>query len=310
MSGASFDRLLRWYPAAWTARYGDEFVAFMEDSYGSSKVPFKSKLDIARTGITEYAREFGIGSPGAEASERVRMGALLVLGAWALFFLSGTAFAKYSEHWPSVITNGDRALPTAAFDTVQSAGLVGAFILVVAALLALPSFWRHVRSGGWADIRRPFWRAVAASVAVAVATTALVVWAHHMEPHHVGNTPSHPVIGAAWALLVAIGVLVVTSSLIAITRCVSLSNKVIQLEGALAIVLTVVMAAVLLGVIVWWCAMASDASHFTFSSSTGLFDTSAPLTMAIVVVMMLGGLAIATLGAIRVIRSSRTLLAS
>ena len=57
----SYERMLRWYPPAWQARYGDEMTALMEDSYESPRhVPARDRLNLFRSGLAERARAIGI----------------------------------------------------------------------------------------------------------------------------------------------------------------------------------------------------------------------------------------------------------
>ena len=54
MSSADrFERLIRWYPPTWRARYGAEFVALLEDTHGMSDVPWRERLAIAKSGSVE-----------------------------------------------------------------------------------------------------------------------------------------------------------------------------------------------------------------------------------------------------------------
>jgi hypothetical protein len=45
-----FERLIRWYPPTWRARYGVEFVALLEDTHGMGDVPWRERLAIAKSG--------------------------------------------------------------------------------------------------------------------------------------------------------------------------------------------------------------------------------------------------------------------
>ena len=48
--------LLRWYPAAWRERHGDEFGALLEDAIDGGRDGLRLSLDVARSGIVERVR--------------------------------------------------------------------------------------------------------------------------------------------------------------------------------------------------------------------------------------------------------------
>jgi hypothetical protein len=98
MKTGRFERLIKWYPSRWRARYGEEMVALMEDTYGEGSVPLSSQFAIMRTCAVEHLREIGLGGSEETPGERVRSGSLLVLCGWALFVIAGSAFAKMTEH--------------------------------------------------------------------------------------------------------------------------------------------------------------------------------------------------------------------
>ncbi len=292
--------LLRCYPPAWRARYGDELVALMEDSAGpSGSLPLTSRLGIARAGVAERLR--GLGSNGDRGvDERLRSGSVLVLTGWALFVVAGAGFAKLSEHWDQLTPAADRAVPQAAYDVVQAAAALGAAVLAMAALAALPSFVRRLRSGGWTELRGPVVTAVAACVLAVAATGAAVLVAHGAS-----STPTSgvPVLGVAWASLAVASLVVTTACVATATRRLDLPSAVLRLEAALAVALTVVMVLVLAGVLVWWAAIATDAAGFL--SQAGLFRTQGPPSLAVAAVLMVLGLALALWGDGRMVRAAR-----
>jgi len=77
-----FERLIRWYPPTWRARYGVEFVALLEDTHGQGDVPWRERLAIAKSGSVERARSAGLLGDSAGPDERIRAGSLLILCAW------------------------------------------------------------------------------------------------------------------------------------------------------------------------------------------------------------------------------------
>src|SRR5207253_2905521 len=96
---------------------------------------------------------------------------LRVLWGWSLFVIGGMAFQKTSEHWQLVVPRSDRGVPTAAFDAVQAAAVLGSVAVLAGVALALPAFLRDLGSGGWPFVRRPI---LIAAAATGVAAGALV----------------------------------------------------------------------------------------------------------------------------------------
>lgn len=173
--------VLRAYPRRWRERYGDELVALLE----AEPLTWRVRLNVIGAGLRERLRGTG--------TAEVR-----VLWAWALFVVGGMAFQKTSEHWQAVVPAGGRAVPTAAFDVVQGAAVVGSAAVLLAVALALPDFLHDLRRGGWTVVRRPIAIAsgatlvalaalialaldhdiVAASIFVAFALVSLFAWTH------------------------------------------------------------------------------------------------------------------------------------
>ena len=168
------ERLLKWYPSRWRARYGEELGALMEDTYGAGPVPLSSQAKVMRSGIAERVRQLGLGGAGDSPSESVRSGSLLVLCGWALFVIAGSAFAKMTEHWVGATPGPDRRLPVGAFGTIQVAAGVGLTIVVIGCAVALPTALRFLREGGWERARRPVIRGLVVSSTALLFTAALI----------------------------------------------------------------------------------------------------------------------------------------
>lgn len=154
-------RLLLAYPRRWRQRYGDELLALL----AAEPLTWRIRANVLRSGLGERVR--GSGPPP-----------LRVLRAWSFFVVGGMAFQKTSEHWQAVVPAGDRGVPTAAFDAVHAAAVVGTAAVLVAVALALPAFVHDLRDGGRAVLGRPI---LLASTATAVAAGALVALALHRD---------------------------------------------------------------------------------------------------------------------------------
>ena len=303
MRTGRFERYLRWNPPASRARYGTELVALMEHTNGpSGPLPARARFGIVWAGVAERLRHSGLAGGGAPGN-RLRSGALLVLCGWSLFVVAGSGFAKVSEHWQRAMPKGDRLLPTGAYQTVQTAAAVGLVVVGVAALTVLPSFARLLRRGGWPTARVPVLLAAGAGAVAIVTTVGAVLWSR-LRPARPFVGPV-PLLGVGWALILLTAIAVLTLSIVWVAKRLSLPVAVLRLEGALAVVLTLAMCAVLGGTVTWWGAIATDAPTFISGSHTGLFSTPGALSMTAAGSLMTAGLALGIWGDTRVIRALR-----
>ena len=60
-------RLLRWYPPAWRARYGDELAALIDDDLAGRAPTCRFRCSIAAAGLREHAHEAGLAGVGGPA---------------------------------------------------------------------------------------------------------------------------------------------------------------------------------------------------------------------------------------------------
>jgi hypothetical protein len=161
-------RLLRIYPTAWRARYGDQLANLIEELDGDARISWRVRLDVVRAGLVERARVLG---PGARPPrERAREGALLVLYSWMLFVLGGFGVLKASEHWKAVTPAAKRGLPGAAFDVLFLAAGIGSALVLVGIAASLPRLAAVIRQGDWNEVRRPIIRAALLSLVTGAAT--------------------------------------------------------------------------------------------------------------------------------------------
>ncbi|MBF6555762.1 MAG: hypothetical protein IVW52_06230 [Acidimicrobiales bacterium] len=299
-----FERSLRWYPKDWRDRYGDELVALLEDTYGDQPLPLRCRLSLVRAGAAEWLTGSGPEQDRDGRRQQVRSGSLLVLCAWSAFVVAGAGFAKFAEHWDAVTPPADRRLPAAAFAAVQGAALAGAVLILVGAAAALPAFVRSMRRGGWSPIRRPVLRAVAATSVTVMVTVGIAAWARYLGPRQ-RQGALWPYAGAGVLLVLAVVASIATCSAAAVAaiRYLHLPVRVLRLEGALALMATATMAAILAGTLVWWGALAANAPWFFGSGVVGSSASPVPPAMVLSGSLMTLALAAAVLGAGRVARS-------
>ena len=304
---ARYERLLRWYPPKWRARYGEEFVALLDDTYPTHHIPTRAALVMALNGSRERVRELGWAGDTLDRQERLRAGSLLVACSWSLFVVAGAIFAKFSEHWSATTPPVARTAASVGYDAVQWSGVVGVTVVFLAALLVAPSFVRFLRHGGWSTLGPTIIRTLTFVGVFAAATAALGVWAHHLtSAQRNGGLALYAVAFLAWGLTAVALIASATATMVTSVRSLSLSAIVTRIEATLAVVLTFVMAVVTAGVATWWITEARFApSLFGVHRGVGIASVTASLPPALVVsgVLMLFGLAYAVWGSARVVRA-------
>jgi len=300
-----YDRILRWYPANWRQRYGQGLAALLKDTYGEDQLPLRVRVSLARAGTVERAREVGVVGESANSAERLRAGSLLVLCGWTLFVVAGTAFAKFTEHWDVATPSAHRTLPAIADASAQAAGILSAIAVLVAALMTVPAVLRLLRSRGWASIRRPMLRGTL-SIGVSVALFAgLVLWAHQLNLHQRnGGLALYGLAAIVTGFVVLAAMVIVTTTMITVTRKLDISRRVLSLLSSLALVMTLLMGVIAAGIGLWWASEAIYAPQFLANSiGSGIIGTSNALPPALIVagVLMVLGLTGACTGSVRVL---------
>jgi hypothetical protein len=305
MNGSrTIDRLLWCYPERWRARYGDELEALILDMSGGGRVPWRIRADVLGAGVRERLRAAGLSGEGP-APSRVRAGALLVMWAWALFVLGGAVLGKSTEHWQSSMPPGaGHATATAAFTTLTVGAVVGALLVLVGIALALPSVLSFLRGGGWHHVRRLMLTAGALTAALVVATIALVAWAHGLTPRaRNGHDTAYGIAFLAWVVLCAGTLLTWTAAAARTARHLELSSRVLRAQARLAVAATATMGIIAAATAVWWVAVGQAAPPaLTGGPDVGHASAVVP-QLVIAMVIMLGAIALATVGARRAARA-------
>lgn len=298
-----FEDMIRWYPASWRARYGEELTTLLHDAHGTANVPLGVRLSLARRGSIERARASGLLGNSLDGPNLTRAGSLIVLWAWTLFMVAGAIVAKFAEHWESAVPAAHRSLPRVAFGVVQLAGGLGGLIVVMAAGILIPGFVELLRAGKWPEIRRPVLRSMATGAIAILATVAIVIWSHHLSPHQRnGGFFFHGLLFVLWGLTIVTALFMATAAATTVAHQTSLSRRVLRLFGTMATTLTVLMLGVAVGTIIWWTVLADYAPRFLGS---GLLATSNvfPLPLVAAVLLMFAGLTVASVGTIRIAQS-------
>lgn len=310
-----FERLLRWYPSAWRARYGDEMTALLRDMYATAgRIPLRARLGLMRAGLEERTREAGMVGPAGGPEGRVRGGAVLVLCAFALFLVGGAVFAKFADGWSGGTPVRDLALPHAAFGLVVAAAVVAGALVLVAAALVVPAFMRLVRSGGWNEVRRPVWRGVTAWAVAAVLFGLTLGWSRVLSAHdRNGGLPAYGWLFVLLCLAVIAAIALGTAAAVAVARRVDLEDGLVRALGLLALGVAGALVPIFAGVVAWW---ATEAAHAPAVLANGIGNgvvfasDTAPPTLLVAGLLMVAGLVLAAAGSVRVLRAIRHLPAT
>lgn len=301
--GKDLSRMLRWYPATWRERYGDEMVALMEDELAGRRPDLRLRLSTAWSGVRERAHETGLVASGAPL-ERLRAGSVLVLFSWAVFVLAGISFSKIAEHFAQALPSSARPVAQHAFDVVAVLGVAGVAIVIVGTVVALGPLTRYVRGGGWVRVRRSVHRAVATSVVLLGATVGLVVWAHHLNSlqrngHNVAYVSAFLLCGLLFAAVLAQWTQVAARWV----RLVPWRSATLRVEAALAVALGVVMATITIAAAVWWSSIGLHAPWFLRGSRVGVAVSAFTPSIVATMTLMAGAGALGVVGVTRIART-------
>jgi hypothetical protein len=297
--------VLRWYPAAWRQRYGEELAALIEDTYPDGRIPWPCRLALLRAGLTQRLRAgglFGQASPAAGA----RAGSLLVLWAWAVFMVAGAGFANLADGWYRAVPAGARALPRAGYGLVYAAAVAGGAVVLLAACVCAPAVAGFLRRGGWPQVRRLVLAAAAVTVVTVAAVTVMAAWAHHLDTQdRNGGLWTYSAYASLVALLFAATIAAWTTAAGTAARRIEFPARVLRRCTALAVALTGTMAVVTGGTGLWWAAVASRAPSFLTGGGGASGQNPAPLELLVVGALMIAGLSLAVIGARRAAACAR-----
>ena len=294
-------QLLRWYPADWRRRYGEEFVALLDDELAGSSPTRRFRLKVAVSGVRERAVEVGVTGAGTSRSTQRRNGSLVVLLAWSIMVIGGASLVKTAEHSATAIPVATRSVAQWAYGTAAVAGAVGTAFVVVGALIVLPRFVRFVRAGGWSSVRRTFFQAFVATVVTAAATLGVSAWAHHLSSlQRNGGDRWYSGAFLGYALLVTLVIFFWTkTALVTVTR-LDLTNRIVRWESWLALGVTASTIAVAAGAMTWWVQMRLHAPWFLQGTPVGVSASPWSAHLMVTAFIMLVAMSAALWGAWRV----------
>jgi hypothetical protein len=300
--------MLRWYPARWRARYGDELIAMIEEDLEGTRPSLPYRWALARSGMGERLREVGLTGDSVPPGDRIRGGALAVLCAFAVFVLPGVAFAKISEHWDQSIHRGSRHLPAVSFNLIGALAVACGLVVIVAAVALLPNFVQFLRTGGWPAIRpRVRWAALVTS-ATAVVGAGLVVWAHQLTDHQRNaGFGWYQFLFAVVAILFAATIVSWAAAAVSATRRLTIGLAKLKMIGVLAVAVAACMPVMTAAAAAWWGTMATTAPWFLAGTPVGSSPSPLAANLLSVLIVMTIASAAGIFGLLRVLRSWRVL---
>jgi hypothetical protein len=300
-------RLLRWYPASWRARYGDELLALVEDRLHEAPLTIRLRSSIAFAGIRERCYGSGlVGSRSTPLAQR-RSGSLTVLVAWSVMVIGGASLAKTAEHYSGALPTGSRLAAHVSYDVTAVAGIAGALLVLLGVIVALPAFMRFLRASGWLQVRRTISRSVISSALLIAATIGLATWAHQLniaQRNGADGLYSAAFVALAFVAVITIGLW--TSAGVNAAMKIDFTPRELRRESYLALGVCCSSIVVAAGTTGWWIQMSRHAPWFFNGTMTGASGSPWSAGMIATVLVMAFATVIALWGAGRVVMTFHT----
>ena len=290
--------LLRAYPPAWRARYGEELLSVVQADAQRGRIPWRVKGDLLRSGLMQRLRSSGLLGDELPSEERSRSGVLLVLAAWAAFTVAGVGFAKTAEGWQGATPSSDRVVPAAAFDVVLVAAALGTLAVLLGIVLTAKPLVAFLRAGGWRTIRRPVLRAAGSAALTLIVLLATVAWAHRLTyPQRNGGDGLYVAAFLALACSFVASLALWARAAVVTARELTLTRTALQRETVLAAGVTVAMVTVTAAATTWWRSLAGSSTAFEGGSQS--------VRMLVLTIAMLVPSVLAAAGTLRSLRALR-----
>jgi hypothetical protein len=166
-------RLLRWYPPSWRARYGEEFAELLLSEEAEQPRSWRRYVNVAASGMLARCTSAGLTSHQLPAAEQIRVGLATLGCSLAVFATLGVAMlAQLAMGWQWATT----PMPSAAVGTLTMTAAAACLGLIVLAA-AVPVCWHAARSVVGQRNRRLAWPAAIVLTSAAV----LVFGTRHFE---------------------------------------------------------------------------------------------------------------------------------
>jgi uncharacterized membrane protein YidH (DUF202 family) len=136
------EKLLRWYPSEWRARYGEEFAELLISDMSEQPRSLKRQADVAVSGVVARLAYAGLNQSNLEHSERTRRTLLAFACAAAVFVTFGLGmWAQLTIGWQ---WSAPDTVATSAAMVVMSCAVL--MLLSVGAVAVVPLAWTSVRT--------------------------------------------------------------------------------------------------------------------------------------------------------------------
>jgi hypothetical protein len=270
------ERLLRWYPSEWRARYGGEFAELLISDMSEQPRSLKRPVDVAVSGILARFAYAGLNQSNLEHSERTRRTLLAFACAASVFVTFGLGmWAQLTIGWQ---WSAPDTVATSAAMVVMSCSVL--VLLAVGALAVVPLAWTSARSAlrrgrvlrplvlvmagagifilgsrhfanGWPGTGGHPWAhqgLVPGGVAAFTWAATLFVTTYWAHP---ASLLSFPAPELAWMVVSPIALVCFGVGAVRLARVIELSPQLLRFEARLARFGGVVMVVFLLGASLW-----------------------------------------------------------
>lgn len=236
----------------------------------------------------------------------MRSGAPLVAAGWAFFLVAGAIFAKFTDGWNAVNPSPVRSARY-GYSAVSWAGGAGVVLGLFAAAMVAPAVGRLVRRHEWRTVRTAVHGALIADGVVVSVTIGGAIWANHLGSYaRNGGLVSYEMFFVLWAISGVVAIALSTSAVIAVGRRLTLSDLQLRALSVVAVVLSLMMFVIVIGMILWWGSEARYSPELLRNGiGNGVLLTSGTTPPALIVCggLMIVGLVVAGRGVLRVARA-------
>jgi hypothetical protein len=301
-------RLLRWYPAGWRARYGEEFTELLIAELAERPRNWPRTVDVARTGLLARLGAAGLTAHPPDPPTAARAGLATLACACAVFLTFAAAM------WAQLTIGWQWAPPATPATRTAMIVMSGAMLLlaVLAALAAIPAGWaalRASRNGRGRALRGP-------ALLTAAGTAVLAAGGRHFGngwpgtgghwwPHqglvpggvaafgwastlsvtsywaHPAALATFPPAEVAWMVVSPAAICCLVTGMVRLVRRIELSPRAIRFETWVGSTAGLTMAAFLTGALCWVTEGGSGPRELFHA---GLIDTTGLAVMALALV--------------------------
>jgi uncharacterized membrane protein YidH (DUF202 family) len=265
-------RLLRWYPPAWRARYGDEFAELLIAELSDRPRSLVRTLDVVRGGLVARIGAAGLGDGPAIAPGDQLRASIAALGCCLAVFLAfGVGL------WSQLAIGWQWAAPDTQVVAVAMQVMSAALLVLtgLAAAAAAPIAWSAAGSLARRELRLPLSASVLGAAILVLGSRhfahgwpgtggrpwsgqglvpggpASFAWASTLSITsywaHPGKLGAFPAAEVAWMAIAPLAALTTAAGAVKVVRRLRLSPAILRFEAAVGSAATVAMLAFLGG---------------------------------------------------------------